>query len=109
VEEKINLLIYEKEIKLNQILKEQIYKLKIDKIYEITNEKKLIETLEAIKVNILILNLNQLNKNLKNIIENYQLNKRIINIVGYYNKNNSCVRIKEKNVIVIEKPFKIIY
>ena len=109
MEEKINLLIYEKEIKLNQILKEQIYKLKIDKIYEITNEKKLIETLEAIKVNILILNLNQLNKNLKNIIENYQLNKRIINIVGYYNKNNSCVRIKEKNVIVIEKPFKIIY
>jgi len=109
VEEKINLLIYEKEIKLNQILKEQIYKLKIDKIYEITNEKKLLETLEAIKVNILILNLNELNKNLKNIIENYKLNKRIINIVGYYNKNNSCLRIKEKNVILIEKPFKIIY
>ena len=109
MEEKINLLIYEKEIKLNQILKEQIYKLKIDKIYEITNEKKLLETLEAIKVNILILNLNELNKNLKNIIENYKLNKRIINIVGYYNKNNSCLRIKEKNVILIEKPFKIIY
>ena len=109
MEEKTNILIYEKEIKLNQILKEQIYKLKIDKIYEITNEKKLLETLEAIKVNILILNLNELNKNLKNIIENYKLNKRIINIVGYYNKNNSCVRIKEKNVIVIEKPFKIIY
>ena len=109
MEEKINLLIYEKEIKLNQILKEQIYKLKIDKIYEITNEKKLLETLDAIKVNILILNLNELNKNLKNIIENYKLNKRIINIVGYYNKNNSCLRIKEKNVILIEKPFKIIY
>ena len=57
---------------------------------------------------VLILNLNDLNKNLKNIIENYKLSKRINSILGYYNKNDLYLRINEKHVILLEKPFKII-
>ena len=108
MEEKINILIYEKEIKLNQILKEQITKLNTYEVYEITNEKKLLELLELIKVNVLILNLNDLNKNLKNIIENYKVSKRINSILSYYNKNNLYLRLNEKDVFLLEKPFKII-
>jgi len=108
VEEKINLLIYEKEIKLNQILKEQICKLSTYEVYDIVDEKKLLELCELIKVHVLILNLNDLNKNLKNIIENYKLSKRINSILGYYNKNDLYLRINEKHVILLEKPFKII-
>lgn len=108
MEEKISILIYEKEIKLNQILKEQICKLNTYEVYEIIDEKKLLELLELIKVHVLILNLNELNKNLKDILENYKFNKRINSILGYYNKNNLYLRINEKNVILLEKPFKII-
>jgi len=108
MEEEINILIYEKEIKLNQILKEQITKLNTYEVYEITNEKKLLELLELIKVNVLILNLNDLNKNLKNIIENYKVSKRINSILSYYNKNNLYLRLNEKDVFLLEKPFKII-
>ena len=43
MEEKINILIYEKEIKLNKILKEQICKLNTYEVYEIIDEKKLLE------------------------------------------------------------------
>ena len=108
MEEKISILIYEKEIKLNQILKEQICKLNTYEVYEIIDEKKLLELLELIKVHVLILNLNELNKNLKDILENYKFNKRINSILGYYNKNNLYLRINEKNVILLEKPFKIV-
>jgi len=107
MEEKINIVIYEKDIKLNQILKEQVCKLCTYEIYEIVNEKKLLDILELIKVHVLILNLTGLNKNLKNIIENYKLSKRIHGIVGYYNKNDLDFRIHEKNLILLEKPFKI--
>ena len=108
MEEKANILIYEKEIKLNQILKEQICKLSTYEVYDIVDEKKLLELFELIKVHVLILNLNDLNKNLKNIIENYKLSKRINSILGYYNKNDLYLRINEKHVILLEKPFKII-
>ena len=108
MEEKINIVIYEKDIKLNQILKEQVCKLNNYEVYEIVDEKKLLDILELIKVHVLIFNLKSLNKNLKKIIENYNLSKRIYGLVGYYNKNDSDFRLNDKNVILLEKPFKII-
>ena len=88
MEEKFILLIYEKELKLNQILKEQISKLNIYEIYEVTDEENLLELLEEMNISILVLNLNQLNESLKNIILNHEVNNRINKILGYYNKNN---------------------
>jgi len=108
MEEKINIVIYEKDIKLNQILKEQVCKLNNYEVYEIVDEKKLLDILELIKVHVLIFNLKGLNQNLKKIIENYNLSKRIYGLVGYYNKNDLDFRINDRNVILLEKPFKII-
>ena len=108
MEEKINIVIYEKDVKLNQILKEQVCKLNNYEVYEIVDEKKLLDILELIKVHVLIFNLKGLNQNLKKIIENYNLSKRIYGLVGYYNKNDSDFRINDRNVILLEKPFKII-
>ena len=65
MEKNFIIIIYEKEIKLNQILKEQISKLKSYQIYKATDEKKLIELFESQIINVLILNLNELNENLK--------------------------------------------
>jgi len=108
VKEKNTILIYEKDLKLNQILKEQISKLNTGEVYNITDEKKLQNLLESINVNILILNLNQLNENIKNIIENHKFNKSINNLLGYYNKNYPYSGINENEIKVLEKPFKII-
>ena len=108
MKEKNTILIYEKDLKLNQILKEQISKLNTGEVYNITDEKKLQNLLESIKVNILILNLNHLNENIKNIIENHKFNKSINNLLGYYNKNYPYSGINENEIKVLEKPFKII-
>ena len=107
MKEKFILLIYEKELKLNQILKEQISKLNIYEIYEVTDEKKLSELLEQMNTSILVLNLNQLNESLKNIILNHEVNNRINKILGYYNKNNYNLSISEEKITLLEKPFKI--
>ena len=108
MKEKNTILIYEKDLKLNQILKEQISKLNTGEIHNITDEKKLQNLIESIKVSILILNLNQLNENIKNIIENHKFNKSINNLLGYYNKNYPYSGINENEIKVLEKPFKII-
>ena len=108
VEEKNNILIYEKEIKLNQILKEQISRSKNFNIYPISDEKKLLEVFQLIKVNSLILNLDDLNESLITNIKNYTNNDRMISILGYYKKNHPYFDIEQIKVKYFKKPFKII-
>ena len=69
MEEKSVIVIYEKEIKLNQILKEQLSIKDIYQIYEATDEKDLIELIERLTINILILNLNNISEDFKNILK----------------------------------------
>jgi len=107
VEEKFILLIYEKELKLNQILQEQISNLNIYEVYGVTDEKNLLELLEQMNTSILVLNLNKLNESLKNIILNHKFYNRINKILGYYNKNNYHLDINKEEITVLEKPFKI--
>jgi len=109
VEEKLILLIYEKELKLNQILQEQISRLNIYEVYGVTDEKKLLELLEQMNTSILVLNLNKLNESLKNIILNHKFYNRINKILGYYNKNNYHLDINKEEITVLEKPFKIVH
>ncbi|MDA9148272.1 winged helix-turn-helix domain-containing protein [Alphaproteobacteria bacterium] len=109
MEEKFILLIYEKELKLNQILKEQISKLNIYEVYGVTDEKNLLELLEQMNTSILVLNLNKLNESLKNIILNHKFYNRINKILGYYNKNNYHLELNKEEITVLEKPFKIVH
>ena len=109
MEEKFILLIYEKELKLNQILQEQISRLNIYEVYGVTDEKKLLELLEQMNTSILVLNLNKLNESLKNIILNHKFYNRINKILGYYNKNNYHLDINKEEITVLEKPFKIVH
>jgi len=109
VEEKFILLIYEKELKLNQILQEQISNLNIYEVYGVTDEKNLLELLEQMNTSILVLNLNKLNESLKNIILNHKFYNRINKILGYYNKNNYHLDINKEEITVLEKPFKIVH
>ena len=109
MEEKFILLIYEKELKLNQILQEQISRLNIYEVYGVTDEKNLLELLEQMNTSILVLNLNKLNESLKNIILNHKFYNRINKILGYYNKNNYQLDINKEEITALEKPFKIVH
>jgi DNA-binding response OmpR family regulator len=107
MEKKINLLIYEKETKLNLILKEQISKSGVYEVYAENKEKKLLELLKKIKFSILIFNLNDLNPDLLDILQNYNTNNKNSYILGYYNEDYSHLSINNKEIRTIKKPFKI--
>ena len=107
MEEKSIIVIYEKEIKLNQILKEQLSIKDIYQIYEATDEKDLIELIERLTINILILNLNNISEDFKNIFENYYLNNKVTKLLGYYDRNHSYLNMKETQITLLEKPFKV--
>ena len=107
VEEKNTIIIYEKEIKLNLILEEQVSKSYIYNVYSTTDPIKLLELLEKIKFNALILNLNDLDQELKNIIQNYVLNHNFNYILGYCNENHFDIEINDIARKILKKPFKI--
>ena len=107
VKEKNTIIIYEKEIKLNRILEEQISKSDIYEVYSTTNPKKLLELLEKIKFNALILNLNDLNQELKIIIQNYVLKHNFNYVLGYCNENSFDIETNDITRKILKKPFKI--
>ena len=107
MEEKSVIVIYEKEIKLNQILKEQLSINEIYQIHEAKDEKDLIELIERLTINILILNLNNISEEFKNIFEKYNLNNKLTKLLGYYDRNHSYLNMTEKEITLLEKPFKV--
>jgi DNA-binding response OmpR family regulator len=108
MENKINLLIYEKETKLNLILMEQISKSGICETYACTNEKRIVELFERIRFSILILNLNDLTVELRNTIQNYNTKNKISYIFSYYDENYHFLSINDIKTKTIKKPFKIV-
>ena len=107
VEVKNTIIIYEKEIKLNRILEEQISKSDIYEVYSTTDPIKLLELLEKIKFNALILNLNDLNQELKIIIQNYVLKRNFNYVLGYCDENSLDIEINDITTKILKKPFKI--
>ena len=107
MEEKFVILIYEKEIKLNQILKEQLSVLDIYQIHEATDEKNVIELIETLKINLLILNLNNISENLKKFLEKLTFKNNFIKSLGYYNKDYHSINIEKMEITLLEKPFKV--
>jgi len=110
MEEKLKklILIYQKDLKLNQILKEQISIFNSYQIDEVTDEKSLIELLDTQKINLLILDSNFINLNLKLIIENFESLNKIQKLIILYDKKSVNLKINIKEIILLEKPFKVI-
>ena len=105
--EKLVILIYEKEIKLNQILKEQLSVLDIYQIHEATDEKNVIELIETLTINLLILNLNNISENLKKFLEKLTFKNNFIKSLGYYDKDYHFINIEKMEITLLEKPFKV--
>ncbi len=102
----LSILIYEKEKLLNSILQYQISNYYNCKIFIVDNYKELIPIACEKKIDISVLNLNNLNKELKNLVDFYQ-NKNI-NIIGYHKVDLKNKIGDTKNLFILEKPFKIV-
>lgn len=101
-------LLYEKEKKLNLILEEQIFKTGLYDIHSTIDETRLTKLLELSKPNILIINFNDLNRESKNIIQNFKIKNNNAKIIGYCNSVSCLLDINYSDIKILYKPFKII-
>lgn len=109
VKKKNYIIIYEKDIKLNLILSEQISKADNYEVYSVTSTIKLLELLEQKKYNALIFNLDNLKDEIETSIYNHAKRKNTSHILGYCNEGYNQNRVSEIARKILIKPFKIVH
>ena len=107
MEDRVSILIYEKNTKLNLILKEQILKLSVYEVHSVVNQIKFLELLESASIDVLILNFNDLSPEVESAIEKSIMKNNFCFILGYYSKNYTHLSIEKTPVKILKKPFKI--
>lgn len=107
MEDRVSILIYEKNTKLNLILKEQILKFSVYKVHSVVNQIKFLELLESASIDVLILNFNDLSLEVESAIEKSIMKKNFGFILGYYSKNYTHLSIEKTPIKILKKPFKI--
>lgn len=106
MEKKLTLLIYEKDFFLNSILTEQFLYSKNYQVFIEYDEKKLLEMINDRIFDILILNLEIINKKSSPILKNFKENNEHKNIVAYYADDRSFEQYRNSNISLLKKPFK---
>ena len=107
MEDRVSILIYEKNTKLNLILKEQILKLSVYEVHSVVNQIKFLELLESASIDVLILNFNDLSPEVESAIEKSIMKNNFGFILGYYSKNYTHLSIEKTPIKILKKPFKI--
>ena len=108
MEKKFSVLIYEKEINLNSILKEQFLQLEDYETTLINDQIKLFEVINKEKFDVCILNSNYLKNDLLKFLEIYQGNSNNKNIIIYYDKDEKLLIERTNQLFLLQKPFKLI-
>ena len=107
MEDRVSILIYEKNTKLNLILKEQILKLSVYEVHSVVNQIKFLELLESASIDVLILNFNDLSPEVESAIEKSIMKNNFGFILGYYSKKYTHLSIEKIPIKILKKPFKI--
>jgi len=107
MEDRVSILIYEKNTKLNLILKEQILKLNVYEVHSVVNQIKFLKLLESAIIDVLILNFNDLSLEVESAIEKSIMKNNFGFILGYYSKNYTHLSIEKIPIKILKKPFKI--
>ena len=108
LKQNLSILLYEKEKILNSILHYQISKYNNYDLLIVENEKVLHETVTDRSFDACILNLNNLNDNIKNLINILQSKNEHVNIIAYYEPYYKKMIDNVDKVFFLEKPFKLI-
>jgi DNA-binding response OmpR family regulator len=106
MKKKYTLLIYENEIFLNSILKEQFLPFDSYQLVIVTNETKLLEIVNKDFFDLFVFNLEILNNNFSDLVKDFQEFNKHTNIIAYYDKEKSYQEFKKYNIRFLKKPFK---
>ena len=108
LKQNLSILLYEKEKILNSILHYQISKYNNYDLLIVENDEELYETVTDRSFDACILNLNNLNDNIKNLINILQSKNEHVNIIAYHEPFNKKIIDNVGKIFLLEKPFKLI-
>ena len=101
----ITILIYEKDKDLNSILHKQISDSIECETYAVNNEINFSEFVNEKKIDICILNIEDINPISKKFFDNLLDKNHHVDMIGYRNKLFNNCNINNLNIILLEKPF----
>tara|TARA_B100002052_G_C15691024_1_gene510710 strand:+ start:81 stop:782 length:702 start_codon:yes stop_codon:yes gene_type:complete len=102
-----SILIYEKEKILNSILDYQLSNYNNSNLVAVNNNVKLFQVTNEKKFDTCILNLNDLDHDLKKFLDNFQNKNNHTNIIGYYENNFKSFVAYENKLFLLKKPFRL--
>ena len=108
LKQNLSILLYEKEKILNSILNYQISKYNNYDLLIVENDEELLKTMTNRSFDACILNLNDLDDNIKNLIRILQSKNECINIIAYHELFYKKIIDNVGKVFLLEKPFKLI-
>ena len=108
LKQNLSILLYENEKILNSILQYQISKYNNYEVFVIENHQELEEFVISRSFDACILNLNNLNDNIKNLINILQSKNEHVNIIAYHKPFYKQMIYNVSRVFLLEKPFKLI-
>jgi DNA-binding response OmpR family regulator len=106
MEKKYTLLIYENELFLNSILKEQFSYFEKYNVFIINKEKTLLEVINNNPFDVFVFNLDIANNKFFDYLKIFQKYNQHTNIIAYYNKKNNFENYKKLKIKFLKKPFK---
>ena len=107
LENKLSILIYEKENHLNSILYQQISDNNNYETYTVNDQTNLLELVNKKIFDICIFNVEDIEPIFKNLSNDLLEKNRHVDIVGYCNKLLYNKSINNLNITLIEKPFRL--
>ena len=108
MDKNISILIYEKEKDLNSILYQQLSYIVDCKTYTANDQKNLLELINKKKIDIFIVNIEDIDTSFRTFFKNFLDKNQLIEIIGYHDNLISNSDINTVNITLLKKPFSFI-
>ena len=109
MDENISILIYEKEKDLNSILYQQISDIFNYETYTANDQENLTELINKKNIDIFVVNIGDINKSFKTVLDILLNKNQFIDIIGYYDDLINDSAINNVNITLLKKPFRFVH
>ena len=109
MDKNVSILIYEKEKDLNSILYQQISYISDYETYTANDQENLTELINKKNIDIFVVNIGDINKSFKTVLDILLNKNQFIDIIGYYDDLINDCAINNVNITLLKKPFRFVH
>ena len=109
MDKNVSILIYEKEKDLNSILYQQISGIFNCETYTVNDQENLTELINKKNIDVFVVNIGDINKSFKTVLDILLNKNQFIDIIGYYDDLINDSAINNVNITLLKKPFRFVH